>query len=225
MLQFSYRATTDLDRRLTSFSQITGKIGLCGGTFDPIHNAHIAIAEAAQKEHKLDHVVFIPTAQNPFKIKGAVAAEHRLAMVRLAIEANPNFLYSSIEIERPSTSFTVATLRDIHLEAGQGSKFFWIVGSDCLPDLGRWKQIDSIFEMAEFIPVQRQSFQSDLEIDHFIESLSLEIDHKKALRANFVRMDPMNVSSTNIRQDLQRGQFSDLPKGVARYIEKNKLYI
>lgn len=201
---------------ITDFSGLSGKIGLLGGTFDPIHNAHLKLAQIAQETHNLDSVVFIPAGHNPLKERVPTSSEHRLKMVVSAIEDTPNFYTSRIEIDRPERSFTVDTLSAITDQLRGKGKLFWIIGSDCLHELHRWREIDRIFFLADIITVQRK--RSDKEE---IDSLQLTPQQRGEINRLYIDIDPMLVSSTSLRTNVSQ---QDVPAAVWKYIQEHRLY-
>src|SRR4051812_31650083 len=131
------------------------RLGIFGGSFDPVHNAHLAIARACQQQAKLDEVWFTPTAVQPLKQKGPRATDqHRVEMLRLAIVDEPTWRVCTIEIDRGGLSYTVYTLRQIHEELPDVSLFF-LIGADALHDVAKWKEPREIFRMATPLVVCR----------------------------------------------------------------------
>jgi len=131
------------------------RIGVMGGTFDPIHNGHLVAASEVQHRYGLDEVIFVPTATQPFK-KGrrVTAPEHRYLMTSIAPASNPRFTVSRVDIERGETTYTVDTLRDLKRER-PGCHLFFITGADALRQIMEWKNADELFRLARFVGVTR----------------------------------------------------------------------
>ena len=186
------------------------KIGILGGTFDPIHLGHLKIARTALRELKLDKIVFIPCSTPPHKpINAITPAEHRLKMVRLAIEGHRNYELSDYEISRGGTSFSAETLSDFK-ESHPDDEIYFIIGSDSYLELSTWKDNSRIPKLSTIAVVRRPSY-----------------DYKGlAMGVVEIKMPPVNISSSRIRSALkQGGVITDfVPAKVASYISKHKLY-
>jgi nicotinate-nucleotide adenylyltransferase len=198
------------------------KIGVLGGTFDPIHNAHIVVAEEAVSSLDLAEVLFIPTAQTPLKEDLPMSAvEHRVQMVRLAIADNPHFKLSTVEIDRPGTSYTVDTISELRDSLGAENELFFIVGWDSLAQLHRWREPARIVKMCSLVAVPRPGYSlPDLD--------SLEKDVPGLSQKLIVLDKPeIDISSTSIRERVARGLSIDhlVPPPVADYIKQNRLYL
>lgn len=197
---------------------MTSRIGILGGTFDPIHFGHLAIAEEARVALRLDRVLLIPAGRQPLKPnQPAAGAEHRLAMVRLACAGNPAFVASDIEIRRPGPSYTVTTLEALHA-AGEDELHF-IIGADALADFSRWYAAQRILALAQIVVVLRPGVE-------------LEIDRLEAgvpgIRARLALLEGpnMDLSSSEIRRRLSTGRPIRYltPDAVVRYIDEHRLY-
>ena len=198
------------------------KIGILGGTFDPIHSGHLAIAEAARKRLGLAEVYFIPAAQTPFKDSANVSAvEHRLNMVRLAIASYPYFKLSTVEVDRPGPSYTVDTISELREKIGSENELYFIIGLDSLSQFSRWREPARIIRMCRVVAVPRPGYS---------------VPDKKALedaipgisgRLTILDEPKLDISATEIRQRVKRGEpITDLvPDSVAEYIRKEKLYL
>jgi len=197
-------------------------IGVLGGTFDPIHNAHIMVAEEAVSSLDLAEILFIPTAQTPLKEDLPMSAvEHRVQMVRLAIADYPHFKLSTVEIDRPGTSYTVDTISELRDKLGAENELFFIVGWDSLAQLYRWKEPARIVRMCRLVAVPRPGYSlPDLD--------SLEKDVPGLSQKLIVLNKPeIDISSTSIRERVARGLSVNhlVPAQVADYIEQNRLYL
>jgi nicotinate-nucleotide adenylyltransferase len=210
------------------------KIGLFGGTFDPIHWGHLRSAEEVREAFHLDRIFFIPTSIQPLKSGAASAAADRLAMVRFATADNPAFSVSDIEIKRAGKSFTVDTLRVFAARRPKASVYF-IIGLDAFRDIGRWKDFKELFELAHFIvtsrpgtggrfgsaaiPVAaRKSFCYDRARDAF--------RHESGTRLHFLRLTDIAISASDIRSRVRAGKSIRylVPEKVERYIKQRGLY-
>jgi nicotinate-nucleotide adenylyltransferase len=188
------------------------RIGLFGGTFNPVHLGHVAAARAAMTALQLDRLLFIPSGHPPLKgAHGLVAGHHRAAMLRLAIHGDPAMDICDLEIARSGPSYTVDTVRTLASAAAPGTSFHFLLGSDCLDRLPQWKGIDELQQMLRFAIISRNGQPLD--------RLTMEQDA--------VVMEPLALSSTEVRQAASIG--SDVSPlvgdGVARYIVDHRLYL
>jgi len=196
------------------------KVGLFGGTFDPIHKGHIAIAEAVLQKVNLAKVIFIP-AGKPWLKEGRkiTSATHRLKMVGLAISGKSNFELSSIEIERPGATYTVDTLMDF-INNIHGIELYVIMGSDSLVDFPRWKEPQRLLKLCYLVIVPRPGFSLP-------DLLTMERE-LPGLRERLIIMSSpeVDISSSDIRRRRAEGlPFEHLvPESVAEYIKRNRLY-
>jgi nicotinate-nucleotide adenylyltransferase len=203
------------------------RIALFGGTFDPIHRGHLAIAAAAADTFSLDTILFAPTGLQPLKPNGATASfADRLAMTTLACEQsgevnpNPHFAVSAIDAPRPDhqPNYTVDTLADLH-QLYPGATLFALAGADSFLGLPRWRQPDRLFELAEWIVVSRPGFSLD-------DLASLALAPHQLARVHLLLGVHEPVSSTSLRERLRAGDPCDdlLPASVSRYIRQHHLY-
>lgn len=187
------------------------KIGILGGTFDPIHLGHIYLAEKALKKLSLGKIIFVPAYLPPHKrgIK-ITPARHRYNMVKLAIGKKKNFSVSAMELRRKGSSYSVETLRRLKQKYGRSSELFFITGSDSLRELNKWKNIKEVLNLCRFVVVKRPLFGI------------------KNREAGFIVLDigARDISATNIRRragkELPINKL--VPKAVEKYIAKNRLY-
>ena len=190
-------------------------IGLMGGTFDPIHVAHLAIAERALEALDLDRVIFIPAALPPHKSAEAVSSfEHRLEMVRLAIAGDDRLEVSDLEARRPLPSYTIETIRELRREFGDEETMYFIMGADSLTQFLTWKDPDALLSACEFVVVPRPGVAIDDAEDRVRE------------RAIVLDVPTMDVSSSDIRERVRRGESIShlVPPEVSTYIVEKKLY-
>lgn len=186
------------------------RIGILGGTFNPIHIGHLILAEEARQILRLDKVVFVPCYSPPHKSsKGLIEARHRLQMVKMTTAPHPSFEVSDIEIKAGGKSYTHETIQKLK-EVFPGGRLFLIVGSDAIEELPNWKNFKKILELARIIIAQRPEFPVD----------------SKPVWARIIRIPRVAISSSDIRQRIKKGSSIRylVPEAVERYIQKNKLY-
>jgi nicotinate-nucleotide adenylyltransferase len=213
------------EKMLTCISGLKGKIGLFGGSFDPIHIVHVKIAEELLASRIVDYIVFIPAAQNPLKTVIPTSDSDRAAMILLSIVNLKNCFISLLELERGDVSYTVDTLVELNKKKSADAELFWIIGSDCLAQLTQWKDIEKIASIVKFIAVQRDQVRTLEQWNQLIDSFKLPQNVIKQLKNNFIIRKPNLISASGIRHKLQLGLESQqvLPE-VADYINKNRLY-
>jgi len=187
------------------------RIGILGGTFNPIHIGHLILAEEALCKLRLDKVIFVPTFIPPHKaVDQAIGAKDRFKMVQIALENNPNFEASKFEIEAKKKSYSIDTLREFQARYGKDSQLFFITGSDSLKDLFSWKDVNDIFKISKFIVANRPGYP--------VDAVPKEVET--------VVITPIEVSSEDIRRRLKEGRSIRyiVPDKVRQYIAKRKLY-
>ena len=196
------------------------RIGIMGGTFDPIHMGHLITAEMVRAEAALDEVLFIPSARPPHKEnKGEAPAEDRLLMVQCAVEGNPAFSVSDIELRREGPSYTVDTIAALSEQLGDAELFF-ITGADAMNDLYRWHEPKRLLQSCQFIVATRQGAPLD-------ELLIAEKFTAEERRHIHVLMTPhLEISSSVIRTRIRAGLSVRylVPRAVEEYIERRGLY-
>ena len=185
-------------------------VGILGGTFNPIHLGHLIIAEEIRERLRLNEVIFIPSLIPPHKSDtGLLSSQHRYEMLALAIEDNPCFKVSSIELERQGRSYSIDTLRRLRKKRPKDS-FIFIIGADSSSELDKWKDIKDIFKLAQFVVVPRPGY----EIKAVPEGVRI------------VDIPTIGISSTGIRRRLEEGRSIRylVPETAREYISKNSLY-
>jgi nicotinate-nucleotide adenylyltransferase len=191
------------------------KIGLMGGTFDPVHSGHLLAAESAREAAKLDEVWFVLTSIPPHKPQTGTDSATRCEMLKAALFGNPAFRLETIELERAGASYTIDTV--IALQAREpDAQFFWIIGSDMVNDLPNWRRIDELADRISFIGLERPDQPTgDVELPSLIR--------RRLLRA---AMPPLGISSTDIRHRLKEGRSIRylVPEAVHDYIRRNDIY-
>lgn len=197
------------------------RLGILGGTFDPVHVGHLALAEAARTAFGLARVLFIPAAVPPHKPGGAVAAaEDRLAMVRRAVDAAPYFAVSEVELERQGPSYTVDTLANLQ-QRHPGAELYFITGADEVLALDTWHDPQRLLQLARFIAATRPGF--DLSRLAQMESRLGPVARGRLLPLEWLEL---GLSSTDLRRLLSEGRSVRylVPERVAEYIEERRLY-
>ena len=194
------------------------RIGILGGSFDPIHYGHLAIAEEARVALQLDRVVFVPAARQPLKHSGHDATSaQRFEMARLACATNAAFEVSPIEIERPGPSYSVVTLEELHKT--RPGEYYFILGADAASDLGHWYAAERIIELARIVVMGRPGSVPDRErLIHTFPHLA-----ERMLSVAGSRLD---ISSTLLRERVATGQSIRYltPDPVVEYILRYRLY-
>jgi len=192
-----------------------------GGTFDPIHSGHIAVAGEARKQLALSEVLFIPAGQPWLKADREITpVEHRVEMVRLAIADEPHFKLSTMEIERPGPSYTTETLTDLRSQLSPGDGLYFIIGMDDLAQLPRWKNPAKLIELCLVVVAPRPGYAP---LD--LESLERDIPGLSQ-RVIFMNAPELDISALEIRGRIAKGlSISHLvPESVNRYIKQQGLY-
>ena len=209
-------------------------IGLLGGTFNPIHSGHLRMAQELAESLSLNAVKFIPSANPPHKPSPQVSAEHRAAMVQLAIADNPQFQFDGRELTRTGASYTVDTLESLRTEFGDNISLILIMGSDAFTKLNTWHRWQEIIKLCHIALVQRPASTNKepltKELETFLHNHYTE--HVDDLHDNSARLitmqanTPLEISSTAIRQALQCKQSARylMPESVLDYIASNQLY-
>jgi nicotinate-nucleotide adenylyltransferase len=203
--------------------QMKPRIGIFGGTFDPVHLGHLIMAEQCREAGELDEVWFIPAARPPHKQDRTLTSfTQRAEMLALAIAGMPAFRVNELEKERAGPSYTVDTLSELHRLHPQND-FALLLGSDCLPDLPEWHQPERILELAELLIYARPSWPV-LTAESLRESLHLS--ENTAFRMRWVSGPLIDISSRDLRQRAAQGRsFRFLvPRAVECYIDEKKLY-
>ena len=219
------------------------KIGIIGGTFDPVHNGHLNLAEQAQKFFDLDKVIFIPTFRSPHKLAiKPESCEHRLSMLSLALKNRPGFCMDKIEIKKNAVSYTIETLKDLNSEHPDWS-IFLIVGADVFQAIDTWKNSTQLLDFCNILVATRpgvdfvisESIKNKLSLsepgtninpEKFRTELMVFDNLKKGTKVIFFPIPPLDISSKDIRQRItQKEEIKNLlPLSVDHYIMKHQLY-
>ena len=192
------------------------RVGVMGGTFDPIHHGHLVAASEVQAWFDLDEVVFVPTGDPWQKADREVTtAEHRYLMTVIATAANPRFNVSRVDIDRSGRTYTIDTLRDLRERLPEADLYF-ITGADALAEIFTWRDADELFDLAQFVGCTRPGYEMDEETLRAIP----------ADRVTMVEIPALAISSTDCRARTQRGEpvWYLVPDGVVQYIAEHELY-
>lgn len=196
------------------------RIGYLGGSFDPVHLGHLALARACREGARLDRVVLVVAGRPPHKPdRRLAAAEHRVAMARLAAGDDPRLAVDERETLRSGPSFTLETVRALEAER-PGDELYWLIGGDTLPELPTWREVETLADLVGFVIAARRGHDPEGGLEGLPSSL------RGRLRSVVVPMRPVDVSATEVRQRVREGRPIDdlVPEAVRRYIEEKGLY-
>ena len=197
------------------------RLGLFGGSFDPVHYGHLVLAEQCREQCRLDEVWFVPTRNPPHKRDRLLTpAEERVEMLELAVAGYPVFQVSRIELDREGLTYTVDTLQQLHNDASERELFF-LIGADSLMDLPHWRQPQRIGQLATIVAVNRgdRPLPSPADLQH-------TLGPNLAARVQLVTMPGIDLSSTDIRRRVREGRSIRflVPRAVEVYIAEKGLY-
>ncbi len=190
------------------------RIGIMGGTFDPIHNGHLVAASEVSWVYDLDEVVFVPTGRPVFKLdKHVTNAEDRYLMTVIATASNPKFTVSRVDIDRPGITYTIDTLRDIRAQHPDAELFF-ITGADAVAEIMEWKDAERMWDLAHFVAVTRPGYSGP------------EGAHLPEGKVDTLEIPALAISSTDVRRRAAHDEpvWYLVPDGVVQYIGKHGLY-
>ncbi len=189
----------------------TPRIGVMGGTFDPIHHGHLVAASEVAQSFDLDEVIFVPTGQ-PWQKEGVSLSEHRYLMTVIATASNPQFTVSRVDIDRSGPTYTIDTLRDLKQQRPDAELYF-ITGADALAQILSWRDHDELWDLAHFVAVSRPG--------HVLSTEGLPSEDVSQLE-----IPALAISSTDCRDRVGRGHpvWYLVPDGVVQYIAKHHLY-
>jgi nicotinate-nucleotide adenylyltransferase len=187
------------------------RLGVMGGTFDPIHHGHLVAASEVASAFKLDGVLFVPTGE-PWQKSKVTDSEHRYLMSVIATASNPRFTVSRVDIDRNGPTYTVDTLRDIR-SAHPDAELFFITGADAIKQILEWKDVDQVWPLAHFVAVTRPGHK-------------LELPEAPAGAISVLEIPALAISSTDVRARVAKGDpvWYLVPDGVVQYIGKHNLY-
>lgn len=198
------------------------KIGIMGGTFNPIHNGHLTLAEHAYREYHLDEVMFIPSGKPSYKSGIWIASDKdRLEMVRLAIEDKPYFSLCTMEIERTGNTYTIDTMEQLQREHRE-DMYYFLIGADSLFDLKKWHRAEELLRVTRFIVATRN--HANMQDLH---NVAEQLTEQYGTEISFLNMPNIEISSTDIRAKLREGKSVStiIPKSVEEYIRTYELYL
>ncbi|KFI67580.1 Nicotinate-nucleotide adenylyltransferase [Bifidobacterium magnum] len=190
------------------------RIGIMGGTFDPIHNGHLVAASEVSWVYDLDEVIFVPTGRPVFKLdKHVTNAEDRYLMTVIATASNSKFTVSRVDIDRPGVTYTVDTLRDLRRQYPDADLFF-ITGADAVAEIMQWKDTETMFDLAHFVAVTRPGY---------LPASQMQLPEGKV---DMLEIPALAISSTDVRNRASHGEpvWYLVPDGVVQYISKHGLY-
>ena len=197
------------------------RLGIFGGTFDPIHNGHLSVAERVRAEMRLDRVIFIPAGQPWFKEGQTVTdAVHRLEMTRLAVADNPRFAASDMEVRRDGPTYTIDTLAELRREMGDGVELYFILGIDALNELHRWRKPSDVLNMATIVGVTRPGAET-------VDRAALDSIREGASDEVVIVGGPLiDISAADVRRRIANGLSVQgmLSRAVEEYTERHSLY-
>ena len=197
------------------------KVGIMGGTFDPIHFGHLEMAESAREIFSLDKVIFIPSARPPHKVNNHITPDvHRLQMTYLATQSNKNFQVSAMEFTRAGLSYTLDTIEELYKEFGADTELFFIIGSDSMADLPKWHKARELVQKVHFIAAARPGVEVNFdELKKFFGEESMQHIHQ-------IESPKLEISSTDLRDRIFNGRSIKylVPEVVEKYIYQENLY-
>jgi len=188
------------------------RIGILGGTFNPVHRGHLHLAKHAARKLKLDKIILVPANIPPHKkIEGNASPKDRVAMIRRAIKGNKSFSLSLFEILKKKKSYSIATLRHFNKTFGPKAKLFFIIGADSVEGISKWKDIDNALRLAQFVVFSRSGYSQK----------------KYPLGIEKVNMPKLNISSSEIRRLIKKGKSIKglVSPTVHKYLRNKRLYM
>jgi nicotinate-nucleotide adenylyltransferase len=197
------------------------RVGIFGGTFDPIHLGHLAVARSIQSSLGLDNVVFVPAGQPWLKADTPVSrVEDRVQMLRLALARRRALELSTIEADRPGPSYTVDTMETLQRQLGSDADFFFLLGSDALMDIAKWKEPQRLIQLCQLVAFARPGFGLPT-----MEALEVAVPGI-SMRVVFAEVPQVNIRATDIRRRIAEGRSIQrlVPRAVERYILEHGLY-
>lgn len=187
------------------------RVGVMGGTFDPIHHGHLVAASEVAQSFDLDEVIFVPTGE-PWQKSDVSESEHRYLMTVIATAANPRFTVSRVDVDRHGPTYTIDTLRDVKAQRPD-SQLFFITGADAIAQILSWKDVQELWDLAHFVAVSRPGHE-------------LSVSGLPNQDVSLLEVPALAISSTDCRSRVNRGYpvWYLVPDGVVQYISKHHLY-
>lgn len=198
----------------------TYRLGIFGGTFDPVHTGHLAAAERVREEARLDAVVFMPAGTPVFKLDQQVTpGEQRLEMCRLATGDNPFFDVSDLEVRRAGNTYTYETLRELRAHFPANVQLCFLAGADAVLTLGKWRNAAELVRLAHFVGMARPGYSSE-------DAARAVVADGRRLPVSFIEVPGLNISSSYVRACVKSGRTIRyiVPEPVRDYIMRNGLY-
>jgi len=202
------------------------RVVILGGTFNPVHFGHLIVARSVAEHFDAGRVMLVPAATPPHKDVPLAAAEHRLAMLQLAVDGDPLFEISPVELERSGVSYTYDTLVQLRQDLGDQAELVWIIGMDMLAELGGWYRSEEVVSMARIVTVARPPMPADLDAATAPLRGRFDADRIDRLRADILTTPLIDISSTEIRSRLAAGKSIAYltSEPVVQYIATHRLY-
>lgn len=212
------------------------KIGVFGGTFDPIHWGHLRSAEEVGETYRLDRVYFIPASVPPHKSgRTTTPARDRLQMVRLAVTGNPRFSVSTAELARPGLSYSIDTIREFSSKLKKDDSLYFIIGLDAFREIGTWKDFQEIFLLCNFIVTSRPGSKENDALKgtgvavkklFCYDSKRKHYRHRSGTRIHFIELTDIAISASEIRDLVRQGKSIRylVPSSVEKFIKRRGLY-
>ncbi len=214
-----------------AISECKPRIGVMGGSFNPVHFGHLHVASDVKQRLNLDHMFLMPAAQSPLKAQHAVTAAHRVTMLELAVEAFPELELDCREIHRAGPSFTIDSLASLRDDFGEEAGLYFVIGDDCLPTLHRWRQWRDLTAYANLIVTKRpgQFGLPTEEVLQWLRGVEIDLDGIDSMASgglSRVECSLVDISSTELREGLTRDQGLEkvIPSAVIEYIKQHQLY-
>jgi len=198
------------------------RVGIMGGTFDPIHYGHLVTAEVARHSFDLEVVIFVPAGRPPHKTEQRITdVEHRYLMTAMATVTNSCFEVSRVEIERPGPSYTIETMSEFRRRLGSQARLFFITGADAILEIWGWKDAQRLLKICEFIAATRPGY-----VLSGLETLLAQVEEPDRQRLHLLEVPALAISSSDIRERVRRGRPIKylVPEVVENYIYKHGLY-
>lgn len=209
------------------------RVGLLGGTFDPVHKGHVGLGQVAEDVLGLSDILVVPTHVSPHRRQPATSVFHRFAMIALTVAPLPRWQASDMELRTEGPSYTTRTLQRLHAEGFHPSELFFLIGADAFADIRTWRDFPAILDRAHFAVISRPGLPASsliARMPDLASRMTTQVarldDPSSSTRLILIDRDTPDVSSTQIRQRCARGESLEglVEPAVARYIERHGLY-